>query len=66
MTKFEVIAEYPFSPYRIGDVLKQYYYEHSETNMYLYTLDLKEPINGHPIKSNIVENMLHIFKEIIE
>jgi hypothetical protein len=65
LRKFEVIATYPHSQFEIGEILTQYYFKTSQTGIYCYVTDTEIVLRGKNMKSDFVENMPHIFKEIL-
>ena len=62
--RFEVIADYPFSKFEIGDTLIQFFFETSSTGMYCYVTNTDSPLQGNSLRKDYVECMPHLFKEI--
>lgn len=62
--RFEVIADYPNSDFKIGDILQAYFFQTSKSGMYTYVTNLEEPLKGKSLKKELVEEMPHLFKKL--
>lgn len=77
MKQYKVIADYPDSKFKVGEVLVQYFFEPPsnidsdkmrkfiEANeVYCYTTNPENPLEGGCIGKQFVENMPHLFRQI--
>jgi hypothetical protein len=61
--RFEVISDYPNSPFSIGDILHKHFYTTSITGMYCYVTNKENPLQGSSANYEI-ETYPHIFKKL--
>lgn len=62
--RFEVIADYPNSPFENKDILMQFLFQTSTTGMYIYVTNMNSPLQGASINAVFVESMPHLFRKL--
>lgn len=61
--RYKVIADYPNSRFKIGDILFKYRYP-SSPSMYTYVTNPEIPLKGTSLSPEYVEKMNHLFKPL--
>lgn len=61
--RYKVIADYPNSRFKIGDILFKYIYPSSES-IYTYVTNPEIPLKGTSLSPEYVEKMNHLFKPL--
>ena len=64
LKRVKVIAPYPHMKVEVGDILIQYFFKTSDTDMYCYCTNIEVPLQGRSINPEFAESMPHLFKPL--
>lgn len=62
--RYEVIANYPHSKVKVGDVLILYFYETSTTGMSIYVTNTENPVQGNVLLLILLQ-LVSILKKLL-
>jgi hypothetical protein len=62
--RYKVIADYPNIQFKIGDIVKKYFFDISQKGAYTYLTNVKSPLQGSSLKREYIETMPHLFKKL--
>jgi hypothetical protein len=62
--RYKVIADYPNSHFKIGDIVKKHFFDVSQKGTYTYLTNVKSPLQGLSLRKEFIETMPHLFKKL--